>query len=400
MADENDTITHAAPPDFAEMALRTTKTPEGTPVDQTPATGTTPPKKEPTTDVVNESRKVPDELFGGKKEEIKPAVEVVSEVDKIPDPSRFSDAKQEANWKALRTIAKTEEKRANEFATKSAELEKRIADADANGKKSEELQSKLAKLEKENAEQMVLVCKVNAELDPAFQQKRTARNGAVDGLKQLVKDSGGDPDAMESALRLKGPEHIKSVAEVIGDLPNYIQGIIGAKIAEIATLDRALDEARGNPEEYLQSRQREMQEHEAKERETFARNAQLAYDHAEKKLSAELEVLRDTEGLPDFWIKQAKDIKANGRRDFESNSDPGRAAEICLKANAMDVYRDLFKDARAELDKKDAKIAEQDAQLKKVYGGSPNLRAPQSSNANKSEFRDFATRTMDTATGA
>lgn len=397
MADENDTTTHAAPPDFAARALQTTQQPEGTPaIEQTPAVA--PAKKEP---AAEPSRKAPDELFGGKKEEPAKVTEAEpsSAIDKIADPVT-SDRKVSENWKALKAAAKAEENRANESQAKAAELEKRIADAEAGGKRTAELEAKLATLEKENAEQMALVRKVNAELDPAYQQKRTERGNAVNDLKQLVKDSGGDPDALESALRLKGSEHIKAVADVIGDLPNYVQGIIGAKISEVAAIDRALDSARGNPEEYLQSRQREMQETEAKERAEFTRSAQLAYEHAEKKLTAELEVLRDTEGLPDFWVKQAREIKANARKDFELNSDPGRAAQICLEAHSMRVYRDLFLDMRGENAKLQAKVSDQDSQLKKVYGNSPNLRAPQSSTTDKGGFRDFATRTMDTATGA
>lgn len=372
-------------PTFAEAALKAIKTDPDAPTPADTATPTPEKKETPTPD----ARRVPDELFGGKKQEAaETKTEAASEIDKLTD-IQTTDKKVGDAWKALKAQGKAEEKRANELTAKATELEKRIAEFEAKGKDTEALQTKLAALEKQNSEYIELVRKVNVELTPEFQQSRARRNELVNGIKSLVGDAGGDGAAIESALRLKGSDQIKAVADVIGDLPTYVQGIIGAEIKELSQLDKTVDAARSNPEEYLATRQREEQERTSKERETMIRTAQLAFDHADKRLGSDLEVLRNVEGL-EWWNKQAADIRQNARRKFEveAASDPNVAAEVCIRAEAMTVYRDLFQDQRAENSKQASKIKELETELKKVYGTSPGLRAalPSSANGGKRPF--------------
>lgn len=387
------------PQDFASRAMETLTTdPDAAqPEPRKEAAKAEPVKADPA------KREVPAELFGGKKSEEAAPIAPKSEFDEFAKAD-FKDPKRREDWEKLVNKGKTFEKQASESAAKIAEMEKRIADAETKGKETESLQAKLADLEKREAEARALVQKVNIELDPDFRRVHIeGRQRLIKNAQTIIEESGGDAKAVETALNLKGKPRVDALREIAAELDNFQSGRLGRVIDELTALDETAESKRSNPDEFFKTRQQEAEVREKQEHETLLRNANLAYDSVKTKLSGELEVLRPVEGL-DWWNEQAKAIQAKARQKWETNTDPGVAAEVCLKAEAMEVYRDLFKSEREEHAKEKEtltkRLDEAETQLKKLYGTAPGLRGGGSSaTANNGKHRDFADRTFDAMTG-
>lgn len=389
------------PLDFASVALKMTKTempadgsdPKPTPVakESTPA----PDNKE---EAASDPKRIPDELFGGKKEEPKAKIEEPKSDFDGNDPE-FKDPKRKADWDGLKAKGRDWEKKAKETEAKAAELEKKIAEYDARGKDSEGLQAKLAEQEKQLAEWKQIVQKVNIELDPEFRSLYIeGRSKLITNAKALMEESSLNPKDIEVALNLQGKPRVEALKAIAEEMDGFQQGRLGRLVDQLNDLDQAASAKRSNPDEYFAQTAKQRQEEQNRALQDAERNANIAYDKAEQKTAAELEVLRDVPGL-DWWNDQSKKIREEARKVYLQNDDPQVAATVCLQAKAMPVYRDLFLSQREEANKLRTELAEKTAELTKIYGnGSPTLRSPLNSRMEGGK-KDFATVAHETMTG-
>lgn len=385
-APEIETPTH--PEDFAEAALRIIKTDPDAVV---------PPKKEAETKTEpdpKDARRMPDELFGKEKKADAVAEPEKFEMEKIADPD-FKDPKRKADWEAVKKKGLEFEKKAREEMKRAADLETKIKDYEAKGKDTEALQAKLATLEKEHAEAMELVRKVNIELDPEFRRAHVeGRANLVKQARTLVEESGLDPATIETAINLRGKPRVDAIKALEEDLGSFQSGRLGRLIDELDALDRDAESKRSNPEQYLETRKREDEQRTTKEREESGRRLNQSFEEARRKMSAELEVLRPVEGLA-WWNDQAKGIQDKARDRVSSLTGAHDAAEMAIQAEAMPVYRDLFLSEREEHAADKKKLVDAEKELKKLYGTNPGVRGNGASSNNGGAPRDFA----DTAVG-
>lgn len=359
--------------DFAQVAMEITQTEQTEETPQTKAALAPTPKVEIKQE--KPERRLPDEIFGGKKQEEKkpePAADEKFEIDNIPD-AEFKDPKRKADWDGLKSKGREFEKQARENAKKADALETKIKEFEAKGNDTTLLQSKLTELEKQNVEYLALVQKVNIELDPAFREQFVeGRKRLIKNARTIVEESGLNPSDIETALSLKGKSRVDAMKEIAEGMTTFEQARLGQVINELTNLDDAAELKRGNPEEYLAGRAKAQQEQAAHDQDARARSFNLGFDKAETKLSGELEVLRKVDGL-DWWNDQGKGITDRARQNFNSSLEPETAASIFIKAETAAVYRDLFLSQREDSGKKDARIAEMEKELNGIYGKTPKL---------------------------
>lgn len=372
------------PADGSDPKLPSQQVQQKQPVQQQPAKITTDPKR------------VPDELFGGKKEEKPSDKPPESDFDKIVDPT-FQDPKRKADWDGVKSKGREWEKKAIENERKATELQAKIAEYEAKGKDSEALTAKLAAMEKEHGEWKALVQKVNIELDPEFRSVYVeGRNKLINHAKTIIEESSLNPKDVEIALNLQGKARVEALKALTDEMDGFQQGRLGNVVDKLTELDQAAEAKRSNPEEYFNQAAKRRQDQDEQFRRDAVVKANVAYDTALKRTAADLEVLRPVEGL-DWWNDQGKQIQERARDTFLSNNDPQVAATVCLRAEAMPIYRQLFIDQRDQNTKLTKELEEKTTELKKLYGnGSPSLRGTALTHKDgaSKNFADHATSLM------
>jgi len=364
MADALDIPTEQAPPPekgigFGEMMKGLT---DGTidpetrqPIDKAPPVEKAPEKK-PDTVVEKKETTAKRELPKGVFTEPKKA-----EAD--PEMPEFKDPKRAADWNKLREDRDNYKKWREENEpklTKLGESEKRIA----------ELEEKVNLTTKERAEWETLVSQARIDLHPEFRRKYVdGRNALVEEAKTVARDSGIEPSELENAMRLTGKARADALAALTEGLPTYQVSQIGEVVSQISRLDREADAKRSDAKATWETMQREDGERQRTQREQQIREFQTGWETATKELPANLEVLNETD-VP-WWNDQKKDILTNAQNDYQNNRDPKRAAELCVKAHAMEAYRSMFLDTREELASVRSELEAKEAELKKFYSASP-----------------------------
>lgn len=321
-----------------------------------------------------DDRRAPSEAFDKTAgEETKATVEAEkkSEIDTIPDP-KFKNEDERKNFTTLRQKAK-------EYESKVSALEARIAEAEIKGKSTEALETKLKEIEAKNAELSEVVSLANVEALPEFRQKYVdGRRKLVEAAQSIISDNGGDANAIEIALSLKGKARVDALREVVDDMPGFQQGIFGQVIRELDVLDGEAAQARSKSGEYWKEYQKRQEQQQEEAQKDEIRRVHESYEQAKKRLSSELEVLRPLkkEGM-EWWDKQADEILNGAKTEFTEKWTFQTAAEAAIKARACDVYRELFAKEREYADKeipaRDKRIAELESELKGIYAKSPSM---------------------------
>lgn len=389
----------ADPPvkDFADHAMESLTVDPEAKTDPAPKSDPT-PKADPSLD----AKRVPDELFSKPAE--KPSEKKVDseefEINKIASPD-FKDPQRKSQWETLKAKGLDFEKQAKEFAQKATTLEAKIAEFEAKGKDTEGLTAKLAKMEKEHAEAMELVRKVNIELDPEFRARHIeGRSMLVKQARALVEESGLDPNIIETAINLRGKPRVDAIKALEEELGSFQASRLGRVIDELDSLDREAEGKRSSPEKYLEERKRQDEEQSAKSREEVGRKLNQSFEDARKRLVSEIEVLRPThEKGFEWWNEQGKGIQDRALAKVNSLTGAHDAAEMAIKAEAMAVYRELYLASRDVGAERDKELAAAKDELKKLYGTNPGVRGNGGAALGDGKNRDFADRTTDTMQG-
>lgn len=389
------------PSAFSNSIAEAFKAAEAEPTIETPPDAPPTPKREPTKAKEKPAEKTepepakaktgtPRELFNkqsraAKDEPAKSEEAPTSAVDAIAEPDFKGDTKARSGWDALKTEAKTWER-------KTLDMERRDAERKAAGKDSETLETRLAERDARLKEYDGIVTRARLEDHPDFRREFVdGRTELVQRAQTIIEESGGDKEAIATALNLKGKARVDALREVAGELDNFQAGRLGRVIDELTNLDTRGDAKRSDAQKaYDELRATERQ----REAETGAKRAQdrkVLFDDTARRLTSELEVLTKADGYDDH-NKQADSILADSRAYCEAHPEADPEAEIL--ARSIPAYRDLFVQADDRAAKAEAENAKLKAELTAIHGKSPSLtgrRTADSSNGEKPQ-RPFISR--------
>lgn len=350
------------------------------PVPETKSVIKAEPKVETKVELKTEPKKnfeIPKSLI--KKEE--PKIDEPSEIDKIVAPETKDD-KVKNSFHSLREIAKSNEQRA-----KAAELRLKEIEGKVSG--SEELQSKLAELEKQNKEFSEIVSRSRIEAHPAFKAKYIdGRKELIDRAKALIEESDGDPKIVETALNLHGKPRVEALREFSGLLDSYQAGRLGRVIDELDALDTEASSKIADSQKSWEEYQQQDQEQQFSQKEQFTKRSLKAFDGSLDQLRAEYEVLNKADGEDSkWWNDQVADIETKAREFYTGNKDVGKSAEVAIMAQTAPVYRNLFLSQREANEVISKELAEAKKELEAINKKTPNLRGGgESKSAPKDDF--------------
>lgn len=320
-----------------------------------------PAKKDP-----EAARGIPSELVA--KDPVKEPVK--SELDSIPEPTTKNESER-VNFKQLREKAKAFELEATTHKGKVAELEAKIVAAEAKGASTTALEAKLAEIEKVKASYEEIIAKTNIEQHPAFKEKYVdGREKLIGKAQKLIEESGGDKDAIATALNLRGKARVDALQEVADGLSNFQAGRLGKLIDELSDLDEEADSKRANAKLTYQEQQEQERQTAEQGQQEYTIQARRAFDTATK--AVKLEVLTRIQGN-DAWNQSADAIESQAKAFFESNDSLDKAAEMAIKGHAMEAYRAHYLTERQHSEKLEVKVAELEKELKGIHGRSAPL---------------------------
>lgn len=371
------TITEKAPSSFAAALEKafTVETPAETPANpELKETKEAPAPKDKKSDTPRDLFKKPDKADSATTTTTEAAT--ADEFDKITAPD-FKDDKGKKGWEAQKAEGRRWKTEAQTHAAKLKELEVKIAEY-------EPLKTQLAERDAKLKEYDAIVTRARIEDHPEFRKEFIdGREKVVGRAKSIIEESGGDPKAIERALNLpSGKARVDALREAMTDLDSVQSSRLGRAIDDLNDLDERAQEKRDKAKEsYAELREREKQnELEANAKRTQSRG--LEFDDTVRRLRGSLEVLNKSDGH-DNWNSRADTIVKEAKAFVDEHPEADIEAEIL--ARSIPAYRDLFIQADATVQKHEAKIAELEAELKKIHGKSPSLasRASTSSGGDK-----------------
>lgn len=326
-------------------------------------------KQEAKTETVKASD--PKAMF--RKEETK--IEVKSEIDAIDDPEFKGEhaEKRKSEWGTLKAKAKSFEDQVSALQKERDDAMYKAGMVDSTKGELDKIRAELTERDTKLAEYSKLVERAHLEEHPEFRKLVTGRDEIVSRAKTIISESGGDAEAVATALNLKGKPRADALREIAGDLDTFQSSRLGRAIDELDSLDKQIGEKRDKAGEYLKQLAQQDQEVERTNRDQHSQKIQKAYDAAMAKLKKELEVLRE---VPDAveWNAIGPKIDKEARQNWANNSDPEHAAENEIRARAMPVYRDLYVKEIEHSDALQKKLEEATVELKSIYEKSPTLR--------------------------
>jgi hypothetical protein len=318
------------------------------------------------------SRRAPDELFGGKKEEAKTEEKTTEDELKseIPD-AKDEDFKSESgkiSFKKLRETAVQFEKEAKSLRAEKAKLEATLSTSETKA-----LQDRLDAIQKERDEFSEIVAKSRVESHPDFKAKYVdGRQKLVEKAANIINESGGNADDVKIALNLTGKARVDALRESLSDLDAIQQGRIGKLIDQLDDLDAEREAKVDDSGKFFQEVEKQNAERTAKEEAEF--NAALArsFTEAEKTVS-ELEVFKKVDGA-DWWNEKADAMRKAAREEFLNNGDPQAAAKAFLEAKAAHAYRDLYVEERKFAMQQTKELEDLKKELEGIHSRSHSLR--------------------------
>jgi hypothetical protein len=286
-----------------------------------------------------------------------------SEIDKIKPPEKLSEANQ-TGWEALRGKAKTFEARVRELETEYPTLKEKAAAV-------EKLEAELKSREEALAQAKAHVERADAANSPEFRSKYVdGRAKIVSDVEALVKANEGDPADVAAALALKGAARMKALASVAESIPGFQQGILGNLLQQLDSLDTEAAAKLEKSGDYWKEVQAERAAKDQQAAEAFTKQSRVAFDAAKRRAAADIQVLQRVEGN-DEWNARAETIIKDAEKAFFETDSLDTGAEMAILAKSAPVFRDMLV---AEMDRSDGlekKVADLEAELRKIHGGAP-----------------------------
>ncbi len=388
----------APPPvkDFASMAIESMQTdPDAAPAKVEPV------KVETKQPEPKQERGIPEGLFEKKGEEKKadPVVESGSEIDKIAEPN-FRDPKNKGGWDTLKSKAK-------DLESKYADAQKKLADLEAKGKSTADIEAKLAKMEKDHAELQAKYAEADGTIkkrwiedDPEYRKTFIdGRTALISEAKSIVDESGLDGKSIESALNLKGRPRIEAIEQAADGMSTFQQGRLAEVVSKLNRLDAEAEAKRGNPEQYLKERQQQEYDRQVKETEQHQQSMSKAFRDGMREVSSESVGLQKLVGEDFGWWNQKIDGDfQTAQKMWESGLQPKEAAKMLILGIASKRIEEAFVDTREQRNTILEKFEKAKAELEKIYSnGAPKISGGSGGDPKGGKPMDFASRVIDTA---
>lgn len=209
-----------------------------------------------------------------------------------------------------------------------------------------EQMGRLEYLEGQNKQMTEILSRVGVEHSVEFQNNilrplHTAWNDAV----RIVRDAGGDPQALAKAMTLNGKAQFEALDNLFEEMPESAKLEAHDALRTYRRFEDARKAAIANAPAALEGIRKRETERQYQVLQQQREEMKNLFDSALTKLrdEAKLEVLLKTD-TPDgqWWNEQGDNIVKQARELYLENTDLNRVAMACLLAPTADVYRKLF----------------------------------------------------------
>jgi hypothetical protein len=260
-------------------------------------------------------------------------------------------AKRSEQWKKARGVIDTISGKLTESSKRIAELETQIQ---SGASPAPELQAKLEKLEKENAEYKDALVALNVKWSPDYQNKY------VKGRAELVKRAsdkatvfGADGPKLAEALGMQeGRARTTAIAEVLGDLHEGERSRVWDFINQIDRLDDESREVEKDPQDAWAKLQETETERKKQKEAEAADYRKKVFNDTTKKMPAKLLLLRtvdpEIEGAK-AHNEQVATIREAAWRLLNPGIPPQELAEKAYWAEAAPILQNHLVATRKEL---------------------------------------------------
>lgn len=225
-------------------------------------------------------------------------------------------------------------------------------------------------LETQNKQMSEVLTRLGVEQSAEFQQKIMAPlHASWNEAARIVRDGGGDPQALARAMTLTGRAQFEALDEVFDAIPESAKSEANEALRVYRRYEEARRQAVANAPQALEGIRKRETEREMATIQKQRDDMKNIFDNAVKRLrdDAKLEVLLRTDKPEgDWWNSQGDAIVKQARELYLENTDMNRVAMACLLAPAADTYRKLWLNSQKKI-----------GQLQKVIndriGNEPNL---------------------------
>lgn len=334
--------------------------PDATPTPEPKGAKETPAAPDKKSDTPRELFKKPDT----KPDAAKPDATEADEFDKIAAPN-FKDEKGKQGWEAQKAEGRRWKGEAQTAAAKLKELEAKISEY-------EPLRTQLAERDAKLKEYDEIVARARIEDHPEFRREFIDGREKVAGrAKSIIEESGGDPKAIEHALNMpRGKARVDALKEAMEGLDSVQSSRLGRAIDDLNDLDERAQEKRDKAKASYAELQEQEKKRDIEAKSQRAQSRGIEFDDTVRRLRGTLEVLNKADGH-DKWNERADTIVKDARTFVDEHPNADIEAEIL--ARSIPAYRALFLESDATVTKHEAKIAELEAELKKIHSKSPSL---------------------------
>jgi hypothetical protein len=225
-------------------------------------------------------------------------------------------------------------------------LKRETTELKARPLQDEATTARLQQLEQQNQEMGQVLSRMGVEGHAEFQNNiLRPMAGEWYEAARIVKEAGGDPQALAKALSLTGRAQYEALDEIFIEMPESAKVESQQHIANWRRLNEARQQALANAPAVVQElRKKDL----ARQYQVFhqQREEQKAlFETALKRLrdEAKVEILQRSDSRDaKWWNEQADQVENNARELYMENTDMGKMAMAALLAPMADVYRKLW----------------------------------------------------------
>lgn len=283
------------------------------------------------------------------------------------------DEKKQADYKKWRQQYQARGTEAAQLKAENEGLKKRT------GSNDPEIQNRLKQLETENGQYKEKFDKVYVESSDWYQNTYVKpREQAVNSVKQIVKDVGGDVDSIDKIFNMNGKAYWEELENLSVGLPESAKIQLNNLVNGIRSGDQQRDQVLAQSKQTAeQLRQHELQNQKHRLQQDVTQTKTMLGELISDMRGKGLEVLqRTTDPKAQWWNTEVVDVIEKGAEDaLLNNPDPRKLAAAVVLGYSADQYRTMWQkseNGRLALQKRLDAIDAASPSLEDGSGGMPN----------------------------
>jgi hypothetical protein len=223
-------------------------------------------------------------------------------------------------------------------------------------------------LENQNREMHGVLTRVGVEQSAEFQNNVIRPlHAAWNDAARIVKQAGGDPQALASAMSMQGKAQFEALDNLFSELPESAKIEANEALRAYRRYEDARRATLANAPAAMEGIRKRELERQYAEVNSQREGMKTMFDDAVGRLRNEVEIFRrTTEPEGKWWNDQAEQIESQARELYLDNTDMGRVAMACLLAPAASAYRKLWIASQK-------KIGQLQNTIKEKLGNEPTL---------------------------